>query len=134
MESSLNHWGGGGGGVKCILLVPNLRPRFCCSCSTNCFKLVYVRNENSFFIVLAVIEGVCYRNAFYFCVFYQFVNSGESLTNLVKPKGLYVKFVSDSQRFTHRYNPQKEQFILYTCMRVAEIQIFEKNLHHRHKG
>ena len=123
MESSLNHWGGGGGGLKCILLVPNRRPRFCCSCSTNCFKLVYVRNENSSFNVLAVIEGVYYRNAFYFCVFYQFVNSGESLTNLVKPKGLYVKFVSDkglyvkfvsdSQRFTHRYNPQKEQFIRY---------------------
>ena len=26
-DSSINHWGGG---LKCILLVPNLRPRFCC--------------------------------------------------------------------------------------------------------
>ena len=23
-------WGGGGVGLKCILLVPNLHPRFCC--------------------------------------------------------------------------------------------------------
>ena len=30
-DSSLSHRGGGGGeGLKCILLVPNLRPRFCC--------------------------------------------------------------------------------------------------------
>ena len=27
MDSSLSHWVGGG--LKCILLVPNLRPRFC---------------------------------------------------------------------------------------------------------
>ena len=29
-DSSLSHRGVGGGGLKCILLVPNLRPRFCC--------------------------------------------------------------------------------------------------------
>ena len=28
--------------------------------------------------------------------------SGESLTNWVKPKGLYVKFMSDSPEFKHR--------------------------------
>ena len=32
---------------------------------------------------------------------YQCVNSGKSLTNWIKPKGLYVKFVSDSPKFTH---------------------------------
>ena len=42
-----------------------------------------------------------YRNEFYFCGFYRCVNSGESLINLVKPKGLYVKFVSYSLEFTY---------------------------------
>ena len=42
----------------------------------------------------------------YFCGFYR-VNSSESLTNCVKPKGLYVKFVNDSPEFAHRKNPQK---------------------------
>ena len=32
-----------------------------------------------------------YRNEFYFCGFYRCVNSGESLTIWVKPKGLYVR-------------------------------------------
>ena len=41
-----------------------------------------------------------YRNELYFCGFYRCVNSGESLTNRVKPKGLYVKSVSDSQECT----------------------------------
>ena len=51
-----------------------------------------------------VCKHICgpdyYRNVFYFCGFYQCVNAGESLTNWVKPKGLYVKFVSDSPEFT----------------------------------
>ena len=32
------------------------------------------------------------RNEFYFCGFYRCVNSGETLTNWVKPEGFYVKF------------------------------------------
>ena len=37
-DSSLSHWGGG---VKCILLVPNLRPRFCCCWSTRNVQLTW---------------------------------------------------------------------------------------------
>ena len=44
----------------------------------------------------------CYRSEVYFCGFYRCVNSGESLTNGVKPESLYVEFVSDSPEFTHR--------------------------------
>ena len=43
-----------------------------------------------------------YRNEILFFGFYQCVNSGESLTNWIKPRGLYVEFVNDSQEFTHR--------------------------------
>ena len=44
-----------------------------------------------------------YRNKILFFGFYRCVNSGESLTNLMKPGGgLYVEFVSDSPEFTHR--------------------------------
>ena len=42
------------------------------------------------------------RNEFYFCGFYRCVNSDESPTNLVKPEGLYIKFLSDSPEFSHR--------------------------------
>ena len=54
-------------------------------------------SETVYYLLFILLH---YRNEFYFCGFYQCVNSGESLTNLVKPKasvkGLYVKFVSDS--------------------------------------
>ena len=45
-----------------------------------------------------------YRNEFYFCGFYWCVNSVESLTNWVKPKGFFgfTQFVSDLPEFTHR--------------------------------
>ena len=37
-----------------------------------------------------------------FHVFYQCVKEGESLTNDIKPKRLYVKYVSESPAITHR--------------------------------
>ena len=39
---------------------------------------------------------------FIFVDFYRRINAGESLTNLIKPKGLNVKLVSESPVFTHR--------------------------------
>ena len=53
----------------------------------------------AYFIAGITENHLQYRNEFYFCGFYRCVNSGEPLTNWVKPQGLYVKFVSDSPEF-----------------------------------
>ena len=59
-------------------------------------KLIfYVKQSN-------ISKVVYYRNEILFFGFYRCVNSGESLTNWIKPGGLYVEFVSDSPEFTHR--------------------------------
>ena len=64
-------------------------PDFHKTCTDSCHGSVTIQCQNTVGMIL-------------FCGFYRCVNWGESLTNCVKPEGLYVKFVSDSPEFTHR--------------------------------
>ena len=52
--------------------------------------------QQTFKIVVFCSKVGIIRNEILFFGFYRCVNSGESLTNWIKPEGLYVKYVSDS--------------------------------------
>ena len=72
------------------------------------FHLVYFEITNTILRLVVNFRslGFQYRNEFYFYGFYRCVNSAETFT-MSKARRLYVKIVSDSAEFTHRYHPQK---------------------------
>ena len=63
-----------------------------------------------------------YRNEILFFGFYQCVDSGESLTNWIKPRGLYVKFVSDSPEFTYSLGFMLNLWVIRRSLHIDKNQ------------